>query len=98
MSFRFWIVTNRTRDDDLLTSDRGPLTYWVATEGDPTWIATKGDRTTPTTWKRVGATAFRTPLSQAPDDLGVSVSGPAGSTASCDYLRPWATTRCSVES
>src|ERR1035437_2820696 len=64
MSPRFWMITNRRRDGENLNGERGPLSYWVADGGDPTIL---------TTWTKVGATAFKTLLAQAADELGGSV-------------------------
>jgi esterase/lipase superfamily enzyme len=64
MSPRFWMITNRRRDGENLNSERGPVTYWVADGGDPTVL---------TTWTKTGATAFKTLLAQAADELGGSV-------------------------
>jgi hypothetical protein len=45
------MITNRHRDGELFNSKRGPLTYWVADDGDPTVLST---------WRKVSATVFET--------------------------------------
>lgn len=64
MRLRFWMITNRRRDGENLNGERSPLTYWVADRGDPTVLSTR---------KKVGVTAFETPLAGAAGQFGGSI-------------------------
>jgi esterase/lipase superfamily enzyme len=60
MSPLYWMITNRQRKGDDLTSDRASPSYWVASEGDLASLQA---------WSRVTLTMFKTQLIAAADSL-----------------------------